>query len=318
MQVFKNKMNFPTYFSSKKTLNLFGLCENFNFLKKLYISEKLPQVLMLSGKKGSGKATLINHLMFFIFDKENYNENNKEINKDTIFYNQFINNICSNIIYLSGNDFKNSKIEDIRNLKKKIFQSSILDKPRFIIFDDVELFNNSTLNALLKIIEEPTKNNYFFLINNNSMPLIETVKSRCLDIKVILNNQRKLDITTSLIKKFNINLILDPKTAKLSPGQFIKFNYVYDKNGISLDEDFLKNLGILLNLYKKDKDILFIDMVLFLTDNYFNRLRNKNSFPNDKIVEYKRFVFDNINKFFIYNLNQNALLNNINSKINDE
>ena len=59
-------------------------------------------------------------------------------------------------------------------------------------------------------------------------------------------------------------------------------------------------------------------MVLFLTDNYFNRLRNKNSFPNDKIVEYKRFVFDNINKFFLYNLNQNALLNNINSKINDE
>ena len=29
---------------------------------------------MLSGKKGSGKSTLINHLMYYIFDKENYNE----------------------------------------------------------------------------------------------------------------------------------------------------------------------------------------------------------------------------------------------------
>ena len=37
-----------------------------------------------------------------------------------------------------------------------------MNKPRFIIFDDVELFNNNSLNALLKIIEEPSKNNFFY------------------------------------------------------------------------------------------------------------------------------------------------------------
>ena len=63
---------------------------------------------------------------------------------------------------------------------------------------------------------------------------------------------------------------------------------------------------------------MFIDMISFLTDTYFNKLKNKNVITNDKIVEYKRFVFDNINKFFLYNLNQNALLNNINSRINGE
>ena len=41
---------------------------------------------------------------------------------------------------------------------------------RFIIFDDVELFNHNSLNALLKLIEEPTKKNYFLLINNKSRP----------------------------------------------------------------------------------------------------------------------------------------------------
>ena len=59
-------------------------------------------------------------------------------------------------------------------------------------------------------------------------------------------------------------------------------------------------------------------MISFLTDNYFNILRQKNLFTSEKIIEYKRFVLDNINKFFLYNLNQNALLNNINSKINNE
>ena len=56
------------------------------------------------------------------------------------------------------------KIEDIRNLKKKILKSSLLDKDRFIIFDDIELLNINSLNALLKIIEEPSEKNYFILM----------------------------------------------------------------------------------------------------------------------------------------------------------
>jgi DNA polymerase III subunit delta' len=311
-------MTFPIYFDAKKTLNLYGLLDNFIFLKRIYIKKKLPKVLMLSGKKGSGKSTLINHLMFFIFDEENYDQNNFELNSKSAFYKQFVNNICPNIIYLSGSDFRNIKIEDIRNLKTKIFQTSISDKPRFIIFDDVEMFNNNSLNALLKIIEEPTNNNYFLLINNKSKPLLETIKSRCLDIKIIINEKKRQEIIKSLLKKFSIKSTIDPETSALTPGNFIKFDYIYRENKINLDDEYLKNLSIFLNLYKKDKDIMFIDMISFLTDTYFNKLKNKNVITNDKIVEYKRFVFDNINKFFLYNLNQNALLNNINSRINGE
>ena len=65
-------MILPTYFNSKKSLTLFGLGDQFLFLKNLYTKEKMPKVLMLSGNKGSGKSTLINHLMFYIFDKKNY------------------------------------------------------------------------------------------------------------------------------------------------------------------------------------------------------------------------------------------------------
>jgi len=311
-------MTFPTYFDSKRSLNLFGLSKNFVFLKDLYTKSKLPKVLMLSGAKGSGKSTLINHLMFFIFDSNNYNENNFDLNANSNFYYQYINNIFLNIIYLSGSDFRNTKIEDIRNLKSKIFQTTISDKARFIIFDDVELFNNNCMNALLKTIEEPTKNNYFILINNKIKPIIETIKSRSVDIKVILNEKLRQEIIYSLIEKYKIKLIIDPKTSSLTPGNFIKFNYICDENNISLDDDYLKNLNILLNLYKKHKDSMYIDIILFLSDNFFNKLKEKNTFTTDKIIEYKRFVFDNINKFFLYNLNSNALINNINNKINNE
>ena len=205
---------------------------------------------MLSGKKGLGKSTLINHLMFFVFDELNYDQKNYELNIGSVIYNQFINDVFPNIIYIAGTDFKNTKIEDIRSLKSKILQSTISNKPRFIIFDDVELFNNNSLNALLKIMEEPSKNNYFLLINNNSKPLLETVKSRCLDIKIILNEQKRQKIIMLLIEKFAIDLMIDPKTSMLTPGNFIKFNYIYQENNISNDNLYIKNLGSLLNLYK--------------------------------------------------------------------
>ena len=311
-------MIFPTYFDSKKSLNLYGLTKDFNFLKNLYINKKLPKVLMLTGKKGSGKATLINHLMFFIFDQTNYDDKINKLKKNTNFYNQFSNNIFENIIYLSGSDFKNIKVEDIRNLKKKIYQTSISNKSRFIILDDVELFNHNSLNALLKLIEEPTKNNNFLLINNKTKPLLNTIKSRSLEIKIILDKKETDQIIELLIRNFNLNLKLDKDYLNISPGYFLKFNFICENNNISLNDDFLKNLSVILNLYKKNKDVMYVDFILFLADCYFNKLRVNNVISSKKIIEYKSFVFENINKFFLYNLNQNALLNAIDNKIINE
>jgi 5'-3' exonuclease len=95
-------------------------------------------------------------------------------------------------------------------------------------------------------------------------------------------------------------------------------NYYFDDYKINLDADFIKNLTIMLNLYKKNKELIFIDMILFLTNNYLNNAKTKNLFSNDKIIESKNFIFKNINKFYLYNLNQNSLLNSINYKINNE
>jgi DNA polymerase III subunit delta' len=310
-------MAFPTYFNSKKTLNLYGLSSDFQFFKTLYNKNELPKVLMLSGKKGSGKSTLINHLMFYIFDKDNYDEKNQTITSNSVFNKQFINNMFANIIYLEGSDFKNNKIDDIRSLKNKIFQSSISEEPRFIILNDIELFNSNSSNALLKIIEEPTEKNYYLLINNKSRPLIETIKSRCLDFKIILNEKNRLNIINLLVKKYSINLVIDPQISQLTPGNFLIFNYICEANEISFDDNYLKNLTVFLNLYKKKKELMYIDMILFYTDYHFNKLKNDNKTHNKKIIEYKTFIFKNINKFFLYNLNQSSLINAINSKISN-
>ena len=310
-------MNINEYNDPRKSLVLFGLENKLDFLIKLYNSKKLPKVLMLTGKKGVGKFTLINHFLNYIYDKDNYDLKNKSINSETQFYKQYLNNIFSDIIYLSGDNFKNVKIDDIRDLKSKIRKTNISKNERFIVLDNIELFNANSLNALLKIIEEPPSKNYFLLINNKTKPLMETIYSRSLEIKILLSNKIRIKVIESLIQMNDLEVFIDFNSSNLTPGNFLSFNTICQENKINVDEDFLQNLKILLNSYKKNKNINLINMILFLTDYHFYNLKEKKNDNIEKIIEDKSFVISNINKFIEYNLNQNSLINAISNKLSN-
>ena len=94
--------------------------------------------------------------------------------------------------------------------------------------------------------------------------------------------------------------------------------YICHENKISLNNDFLDNLSLILNLYKKNKDIVFINLVFYLADFFFKNLKDKNIIKIDKFYEDKAYVQDNLNNFFTFNLSQNSLINAINSKLNND
>ena len=280
----------------KKNLKLFGLEDKLDFIIKLFQLDKLPRVLMLSGKKGIGKSTLVYHFINYIFDKENYDLKEKKIRGKTNFYNQFSSLTHPNIIYLSGTNFKDVKVDDIRNLKSRLQKTILSNDKRFVILDDVELFNESSVNALLKIIEEPPKNNFFFLINNKSKSLIDT-------------------IFESLIKENNLKSNIDYKLFNISPGFFLFLENFLSENNIDITGNFLENLEKTLILYKKQKDINLINVILFLSDYYFYQVQKNKINSFEQIIEKKNFVVKNLNKFFIYKLNQNSLISIIKEKI---
>ena len=311
-------MNLTDFFNPKKTLKLFGLDNEFNFLKNLLLKEKLPKVLLLAGKKGSGQYTLVNHLMFFFFDKKNYDLNSRQIIDENFIYHQLLENIFPNIIYLNGLDYKNAKIENIRELKNQLLKSPLSDNKRFVIFDDVECFNNNSLNALLKIIEEPSEKNYFILINNNSKSLLETIKSRCLEIKIILSSKKKDIIKSSLFDYFNQKMIFNNNSLDISPGNFLKFNYIITQHDIRLEDGYIVNLGIILDLFKKKKDPHYRDLLLFLTEYYFSSIKFKKMNDNHDVIEKRTYIIKNINDFFLYNMNQKSLINSIESILLNE
>ena len=93
---------------------------------------------------------------------------------------------------------KKIDIDKIRNLINNLNKSSFNSKPRFILIDNIEYLNLNSTNALLKTLEEPNKNIYFILINNNKK-ITPTISSRCLNFKISLSNEQILKISNQLL-----------------------------------------------------------------------------------------------------------------------
>ena len=81
----------------------------FNEMTELYNSKKLPKALLLSGKKGIGKFTLVLHFLNYIFtknEKETYDIKNKKINTKSLFYSQLLNQTNQDIIFVKAEENK--------------------------------------------------------------------------------------------------------------------------------------------------------------------------------------------------------------------
>ena len=68
-------MNMPIY-----QTKLYGLSHFFNEIVDLFTSKKLPNKILLSGSKGSGKATLAYHFINYVFSTNEENSYNIKTN----------------------------------------------------------------------------------------------------------------------------------------------------------------------------------------------------------------------------------------------
>lgn len=84
------------------------------------------------------------------------------------------------IIFPDGQAIKKSQMD---NLKQHFSSMPYLSKYNVYIINDVEKFNSSSANMMLKFIEEPEPNILGFLITNNRENVIHTIKSRCEIVK---------------------------------------------------------------------------------------------------------------------------------------
>jgi DNA polymerase-3 subunit delta' len=71
------------------------------------------------------------------------------------------------------------KIAQIRQLLSMLNLQPLEGRNKIFIIDPAEALNDEAANALLKGLEEPPENSYFFLVTINVQELLFTVRSRC-------------------------------------------------------------------------------------------------------------------------------------------
>ena len=75
------------------------------------------------------------------------------------------------------------KIEQIRQMQKKIIEAPIISNKKVYIIDDADLMTTEAQNCLLKTLEEPPEFVTIILIGSRENCFLSTIKSRCTIIK---------------------------------------------------------------------------------------------------------------------------------------
>ena len=260
--------------SPLEQINLYGLGNYFNELKTLYDNKNLPNKILLSGSKGVGKFTLSLHFINYVLSKNEdypYDFEILKINKNNRSF-KLVNNNTSPNLYLVDikKDKKNIEINQIRELIDFCNKSSFNTKPRFILINNLEFMNLNSSNALLRTLEEPNDNIYFILINN-SQKILPTIKSRCLNFKIVLTQNEIKDIFSKITKQniddlFNEDIVLHYFTT----GNFINFYNFSIENNIDLSNITLKDLLLkIIDEKHYKKETLDINLIYTLIQMYF-------------------------------------------------
>ena len=166
-------------------------------------SGRLHHAWLLSGPRGVGKATLVWKIAKFLLTTPNAPA------QDGLFgaMIQHVSNLETPPDHptlpriLAGSEpalcvlrrsydekrkrFKqNITVDDVRSLKSFFGLSAADGGARVVIIDAADDMTDSAANALLKMLEEPPKNTFLFLISHQPAALLPTLRSRCRELRL--------------------------------------------------------------------------------------------------------------------------------------
>jgi len=291
---------------------LYGMNLFFNEIVTLYNNNKMPTKILLSGKKGLGKSTLAYHLINYILsinEESKYSTNEFTINKNNRSYKLLQNDSHPNFYLI---DLLNEKkIIDITQIRKMITytnKSAFNNMARFILIDNVENLNKNSINALLKIIEEPNENIFFILINNCEKNILPTLKSRCLSFRINFTFDESINVSNQILGSNIFDLINHDLISYYStPGEIINLiNFSKDKNLNLKDYTLINFLNLLINngYYKKNKIVK--TMLINLIELFFLKVY-KSSIAKNSILNFYHNFINKINNTEKFNLDEESL-----------
>lgn len=248
--------------------NIIGNTNIKTVLEKSIKQNKLSHSYLFVGTQGIGKkmiATEFAKMILCLDDNKYCNHCKSCIEFDTNNNPDFV---------LISPDGNNIKIEQIRDIQKRIQEKPIISEKKVYIIDNADLMTTEAKNCLLKTLEEPPEFAVIILIGSNSNTFLPTIKSRC----TIMNFNKISDeeMTKYLREKCDVKNI-DQNMLYMYQGSIGKALELKEKqeeyknieniiNNINRYDliDFINNAEILYKSKEEINDILdYINVILF-------------------------------------------------------
>lgn len=221
-----------------------------NMLKQAITHQKVSHSYLFIGISGIGKKMLATEFAKAVLCLEQ----NKICNtcKSCV---EFDSNNNPDFLYVKpeGNSIK---IEQIRELQKKIQEKPIISSKKVYIIDDADFMTKEAQNCLLKTLEEPPEFATIILLGSNENAFLTTIKSRCMILH--FNPIKDSEMKQYLEKNYQINNITQ-NMLDIFQGSIAKAISLRGKQ-----EQYTNLETIVNNLSKKDLiDILKLADILY-------------------------------------------------------
>ena len=320
----------------------------YEILKNSILEKSLSHSVILYGDKGIGKSTFSYYFINQFFNNFNLNDiekNNKHSN--LIYSNSHPNLKIIDVEYdIKTNKYKKEiSVDQIRKIDSFIYQSSINNLPKIILIENADKLNRNSSNALLKILEEPTKNTFIILISHQISNLLPTIRSRCIKFKI---NKPNYDDFVKIIKTIdkdisneNLSFIFDISNG--SPGRAANLynediGYFFEnlKNILLKNDNISKDIIEFTSFIGKNDDIYFENFLYLLEFIFLNLIKinsglniNKNfksdisnifydmskNFNIKKCIDINNYILKYKSDIYKYNLDKKIFSLNLFSEI---
>ena len=199
------------------------------------------QSWLLYGSRGVGKASFAYAAARFLLDNERSSEQKRHSRdlsssgSSTIFQ-QVASGTHPDLVSLSAVGEGEITVDQARSLVSFFHKTPVFSSYRVGIVDSADRLNREAANALLKVVEEPSRRVVLFLVCHSSAALVATLRSRCRPLAFVSVD---LEPITDFLCERGAERSVAELIARLSSGSFYYAGLLFEAGG----ESFIRAFG---------------------------------------------------------------------------
>ena len=212
-----------------------------------------------------------------LFSRNIENEDEKSKIKD-----KTLRNLYSDLMVVD-----NLNIDTVRDIIKKTYTSSHEGGAKVFILKNIQDIRKESANAMLKLIEEPTKDNFFILISKR-LNILSTIKSRSIIYRIRKSTPEELGVD-KYVYNFFLGFSNDIEKYKEKEIDLMLEKSYKAIGGILKEYEKEKNIEVKIDLYKclrnfvqESTNLKKYEKIKFAEDIYMNASKESVNL----IVEY--------------------------------